>query len=122
MVGARRTGTCGVISMFRVPVRHSEQVREMDSDQSNAGRTRYSGQAKFLVCRGLDEWEDLADIVDIPPVDRNKFPAGRKAQAVWEWLEERGRLGKLRGALDLMERDDLVKILDDDKAQPSTGN
>ena len=88
---------------------------ESADSQMKPRPVRYSGHAKYLVCRALvADWEDLADIVDVPVADRKRFPRGREPQATWDWLATRMRLFELRPALQVMGRDDLLKILDSD--------
>ena len=73
---------------------------------------RYSGQIKIEVCsRLLEDWQQLADYLDVPLSDRARFDRGREPQGVWEWLEARGRLADLAGALAAIGRDDLVEVL-----------
>src|SRR5262245_45050317 len=53
------------------------------------------GPVKLVVCRRLSsDWADLADVLEIPLDHRARFPQGREPQGVWEWLEQRGRLGR----------------------------
>jgi nucleoside phosphorylase len=69
----------------------------------------FSGPAKLAICRRLtDDWQDLADICDIPKYDRAKFEKGREAASVWEWLETRGKLAYLPTWLEAIGRKDLV--------------
>jgi TIR domain len=73
---------------------------------------RYSGQLKIAICsRLLADWPQLADYLDVPLPDRARFERGREPQGVWEWLEARGRLAELAGALAAIGRDDLVEKL-----------
>jgi TIR domain len=73
---------------------------------------RYSGQTKIAICsRLLTDWSQLADYLDVPLPDRARFERGREPQGVWEWLEARGRLAELAGALAAIGRDDLVEKL-----------
>jgi hypothetical protein len=73
---------------------------------------RYSGQTKIAVCnRLLADWPQLADHLDIPLPDRARFDRGREPQGVWEWLEARGRLADLAGALAAIGRGDLEEVL-----------
>src|SRR6266545_1879203 len=75
----------------------------------------YSAISKREVCLQLGaEWRDLADLLEIPSHQRTRFARGREPQAIWEWLEARQRLGELRGALRLIDRSDLVALLDAD--------
>jgi len=75
----------------------------------------YSGKIKIQLCRklGLD-WQDLADYFEIPPYRRSQFSKGLECQAIWEWLEERNKLYSLKEALDFLERQDLVELLNAD--------
>lgn len=74
--------------------------------------TVYSGRIKIDVCNrlGLD-WRDLADYFEIPRSQRARFTAGREAQELWEWLEDRKRLNGLKDALAFIGRDDLTSAL-----------
>jgi hypothetical protein len=73
---------------------------------------RYSGQTKIAVCsRLLADWPQLADHLEVPLPDRARFDRGREPQGVWEWLEARGRLADLAGALAAIGRGDLVEVL-----------
>jgi hypothetical protein len=72
----------------------------------------YSGQVKIAICsRWLADWPQLADYLDMPLPDRARFERGREPQGVWEWLEARGRLAALAGALAAIGRSDLVEVL-----------
>ena len=88
------------------PDRHQTEIKILH---------HYSGKIKIQLCRklGLD-WQDVADYFDIPPHRRNQFHQGRECQAIWEWLEERNKLYSLKEALDFLERDNLVKLLNAD--------
>lgn len=89
------------------------------AEQILVGRSRegrevvvYTGRTKVNVCRRLGaQWRDLADMVDIPHADRRTFERGYEAQGVWEWLEDRGRLGELAAVLRELDRHDLVALL-----------
>ena len=63
---------------------------------------------KVEVLRQLHfDWQDLADLVGVPPFHRARFAPGQEPRGVWEWLEARGRLAELPAALDLIGRPDL---------------
>jgi len=82
------------------------QITPLDS------RKTYSGTAKLAVCRRLtQDWQDLADVCNIPPYDRVKFDQGRQAAGIWEWLDARGKLPFLPTFLRAIGRDDLVEEL-----------
>ncbi len=73
----------------------------------------FSGQTKFDFCkRLLQEWEDLADVLEIPIADRRHFCQGHECRRLWEWLEVRERLEDLPEALQLIKRDDLAQLLE----------
>jgi metacaspase-1 len=57
-------------------------------------------------------WDDLADYLGIPLIDKAKFDRGYEGQRILEWLEERGRLHELRPAFTHFEWDDLLAELD----------
>jgi hypothetical protein len=73
---------------------------------------RYPGKVKITVCDRLhDDWSKLADYLEIPIADRRRFERGREPQGVWEWLQDRGKLGLLEAALSHIGRDDLAAEL-----------
>jgi len=73
----------------------------------------FSGKAKIQLCRRLSkDWSDLADYFDIPEHHRRRFRQGYECQEIWEWLRERDQLYSLRSALNFIERQDLIDILD----------
>ncbi|HEX6739376.1 MAG TPA: hypothetical protein VF310_13950 [Vicinamibacteria bacterium] len=77
----------------------------------------YTGATKVAFCQRLGaDWVELADLVDIPPHERQGFARGNEARAIWEWLERRGRLGILPPALRALGRLDLVDLLAADPA------
>lgn len=88
------------------PPRHStEPVRLADT-------ISHTGEVKLNICRRLvTDWADVADYVQIPAYDRSRFTQGREPQSVWEWLESRGRLAELAGALAAIGRHDLLTVL-----------
>ena len=72
-----------------------------------------SGPVKIQLCRRLgDDWSDLADYFEIPEYHRRRFTKGRECQDILEWLRERDRLHSLAGALEFIDRPDLVNILE----------
>ncbi|MEV6929752.1 hypothetical protein AB0M46_35400 [Dactylosporangium sp. NPDC051485] len=86
-----------------------------DLPQEETVPARFSGHVKRAICiRLLDDWPDLADELNIPIPDRSRFEPGREAAGIWEWLEQRDRLGELRRGLLGIDRSDLVRRLDDD--------
>ncbi|MDM8558015.1 hypothetical protein [Candidatus Parabeggiatoa sp. HSG14] len=73
----------------------------------------YSGESKVKFCRRLGkDWQDLATCLEIPAHRRNQFPQGDECYAILEWLEERNESHqKLSEALKVLERDDLLSVL-----------
>ena len=72
----------------------------------------YSGQFKIAVCsRLLEDWQRLADYLDVPLSDRARFDKGREPERVWEWLDARDRLAALAPALTAIGRRDLAEVL-----------
>lgn len=72
----------------------------------------FSGKAKIAVCDHLgDDWRKLADSFEIAPADRARFDRGDEARGIWEWLENRRRLGELPQGLIAVGRNDVVELL-----------
>lgn len=73
---------------------------------------QYPPGAKLTFIQRLNtSWRDTCDALDIPVHERNRFPAGDEARAIWEWLEVRSRLGDLAPALTAIGRQDLAEGL-----------
>ncbi|NET60851.1 MAG: 5'-methylthioadenosine/S-adenosylhomocysteine nucleosidase [Symploca sp. SIO2E6] len=74
----------------------------------------FSGKTKIMLCRRLNkDWKDLADYFDIPEYKRARFSQGYECQAIWEWLQERNQLYRLRDALEFIDREDLARWLEE---------
>ena len=72
----------------------------------------FSGKAKIAACDHLgDSWRKLADYFEITPADRARFDRGDEARGIWEWLENRRRLGELPPGLIAAGRNDVVELL-----------
>ncbi|WP_208339402.1 NB-ARC domain-containing protein [Aetokthonos hydrillicola] len=70
------------------------------------------GRTKIYICQRLtQDWQDLADYFDIKAHERAGFKPGREPHSIWEWLEQRNRLGDLESALIAIGRDDLAEEL-----------
>lgn len=70
------------------------------------------GEVKREVCRRLgQDWQDLADILEIPTADRPRFDKGREPHGIWEWLESRGKLADLDQGLRRIDRSELADRL-----------
>ncbi|MBL8259932.1 MAG: hypothetical protein JNM60_09010 [Candidatus Competibacteraceae bacterium] len=53
----------------------------------------------------------MADYFEIAPADRGRFERGDEARGIWEWLENRRRLGELPPGLIAIGRRDVVELL-----------
>ncbi|AMV23994.1 5'-methylthioadenosine/S-adenosylhomocysteine nucleosidase [Gemmata sp. SH-PL17] len=74
---------------------------------------KLSGKAKLTLYAGLvTRWSALATYLDISLEDRAKFLQGHEPRQIFEWLEERNRLGELRGAFKDLGWPDLIEELD----------
>jgi hypothetical protein len=72
----------------------------------------FSGKAKIAACDHLgDSWRKLADYFEIAPADRARFERGDEARGLWEWLENRRRLGELPPGLIAIDRKEMVELL-----------
>jgi hypothetical protein len=86
---------------------------------------KISGRTKILICQRLtQDWQDLADYFDIKLHERAGFRPGREPHSIWEWLEQRNRLGELESALIDIGREDLAeelkkKLVDDLETETS---
>lgn len=68
------------------------------------------GRREFLRRLG-DDWQELADQVDIEHHESRRFKPGYEARGIWEWLADRKRLGELPDALVAVGREDLADAL-----------
>lgn len=74
----------------------------------------YNGRMKICICRDLlDDWHDLADYFDIPQNQRRRFLLGRECQGIWEWLEAREKLEGLVEGLRFIQREDLLRCMNE---------
>jgi nucleoside phosphorylase len=72
----------------------------------------YPGRVKVAVCQRLHaDWEDVADIFDVPLHVKARFRHGQQPRDLWEWLEVRMRLHALPAALNEIGRPDLADVL-----------
>jgi hypothetical protein len=69
------------------------------------------GRIKLEICRRIDNWQELADYCGIPSYEQRRFERGSETRAIWDWLENRGRLAELPQALDAIDRPELAKLL-----------
>ena len=91
----------------------SQQPNSTSSMKSITSSTGIKlGEVKREVCRRLgQDWQDLADILEIPTADRPRFDKGREPHGIWEWLEFRGKLGELEQGLRSINRSELADLL-----------
>jgi nucleoside phosphorylase len=72
----------------------------------------YPGRVKVQVCRRLlADWEDVADIFDVPVHVKAQFRPGQQPRDLWEWLEVRAKLSALPAVLDEIGRSDLGDLM-----------
>jgi hypothetical protein len=72
----------------------------------------YPPEQQLAFTRQLGEdWRELAIIIGIRQDDVRRFARGHEAAAIWEWLWNRGLLGRLPGALREIHREDLADKL-----------
>jgi hypothetical protein len=72
----------------------------------------YSGSSKVEFCNRLgDDWKALADYLEIPSADQDRFERGDEGRSIWTWLENRERLQELPTALQHIQRTDLARVL-----------
>jgi hypothetical protein len=97
----------------RVPV-FAPRALDTEGGMSSRGEATYDWITKLEFCRRLGpNWPELSDYFEIQPYERMCFDRGREPWCVWEWLQIRGRLKELPGAVCMIGRDDLRKVLDD---------
>jgi hypothetical protein len=76
----------------------------------------YSGKTKIAFCTRLgNDWQKLADYLEIPPSDQARFERGDESRGIWVWLHNRGKLQELPVALEFIERPDLAELLAKDQ-------
>jgi hypothetical protein len=80
---------------------------------SNRGTPAAKREFRLHFVQNLgNSWRDLADDLQIPPFDQNKFGKGEEPREIWVWLQERSRLPDLIDALRRIGREDLAKLLE----------
>ncbi len=53
------------------------------------------------------DWQDLADVLGVPPFERARFSRADEAGALWQWLDMHDRFAELPAALDEIGLGDL---------------
>lgn len=77
-------------------------------------RRRTLGEIKLDFCQRLgDDWEALADVLELRPDEKRRFRHGSEPQGLWEWLQNRRRLGALPEAVRRIGRADLLEDFPD---------
>jgi bDLD-like protein len=77
-----------------------------------AGPVLFPGRVKLYVCqRILNDWEDIADLFDVPPHAKARFRAGNEPRDLWEWLDARAKLHALPDMLNEIGRPDLAEVM-----------
>jgi hypothetical protein len=72
----------------------------------------FPGEVKLAFCQRVGrDWEALADLFDVPGYERQRFDAGSEPRDLWEWLENREKLGELPGGLERIRRGDLAAMM-----------
>jgi len=100
--------------LLELGYKDSSPTSDVQTITSNKGNTSLtvSGKIKIQFCRRLGaDWQDLANYFDIQPYERQRFEKGRECQAIWEWLENRKNLYRLTEALEFLDRQDLIDLL-----------
>jgi hypothetical protein len=80
---------------------------------STPANVKYSGKSKLVFCRNLgNSWSELATLLEIPSADQARFSHGEEPRGIWDWLENRRKLGELEQALRDIGRNDLAGDLE----------
>ncbi|MGE5156072.1 MAG: tetratricopeptide repeat protein [Betaproteobacteria bacterium] len=84
----------------------------MVESRTDSTPDRFPGAVKLAFVRRLgDDWRALADVLSVPTHTLRRFARQPDPErAVWDWLEDRDRLGVLAGALAEIGRDDLSAL------------
>jgi hypothetical protein len=95
-----------------VPACSGTMTTEQPRVRQTAAVPVFSGEVKLEFCQRIGTgWTGLADLLGIPPHERNQFSRGNEPRALWEWLEVRGKLPTLPGKLEQIGRTDLAEIM-----------
>ena len=71
----------------------------------------FSGKNKIAFCNRLGgDWKNLADFMEIPPAEQNRFKPGDEGRHIWVWLENRKRLHELPASLVDIDRVELAEL------------
>ncbi|MEV7624096.1 hypothetical protein [Actinoplanes sp. NPDC089786] len=80
-------------------------------------RQEHAAKRAFLSRLG-DDWSDVADVLSIPLDTRRTFARGEEPRRIWDWLEDRNRLGDLPSALREADRADLAEEFGPGRTSP----
>lgn len=100
--------TNGGIDHMIGPVGNVDKSDDLAGRQAAAAAV-YSGKLKLEFCDRLDNWQKLADLLEIPSSEQARWERGDEGRAIWEWLERRNRLVELPDLLREIDRTDLAK-------------
>lgn len=79
---------------------------------ANGAAAAFPGEVKLEFCRRIGrDWEALADLFGVPGYERQRFGPGSEPRDLWEWLENREKLGQLPGGLEQISRGDLALMM-----------
>jgi hypothetical protein len=70
-----------------------------------------SGKVELEFCDRLDNWQKLADLLEIQSSEQARWVQGYEARGILEWLKKRNRLGDLPDALREINRSDLADLI-----------
>lgn len=99
------------ISVIRKWNYGSRDYRPQAEPQS--GPKEFTAAQKLYFVRNLhNSWQDLADMYDLSPYERGRFPNGEEARSIWAWLEVRNKLWSLPGMLREISRGDIADQLE----------
>lgn len=85
----------------------------------------FTGKSKAEFCQRLStDWRSLANLINIPGHDIDKFAQGVEADGIWRWLESHGKLRELPELLrdETLGRGDLADCLISDAGDSHSGN
>ncbi|MET8996477.1 hypothetical protein [Amycolatopsis sp. NPDC004169] len=102
------------VALLRNPAIQPEPERPQATPVS--GAPGFSGAVKIQFCRRLrDSWVELADFFEVPAHETARFRPGNEPRDLWEWLDARGKLPLVPDVLGEVGRDDLARLMRDDR-------
>jgi len=117
--GKRKRLYLDIKDQLRIIVQRVQQVHE-NLEPPSAPQPKpfsLSGPVRVRLCQRLGpDWRTLADFLEIPPYEQDRFGRGDECRSILVWLENRRRLEILPEALRFVGREDLSDLLADDAA------